>query len=179
MATVLTDAGFADLLANFRESWFKLEAQPAYAIGAEREALERFQEDGTLLPPSEFGWWQDWLAGVRKHVRDGKVIQRVRVLDEPPTPYQRYLLAVDHWHTEAGEQIAYMSRKTAVRVGLRLVRHDWHLFDDTKAAVTWFTAEGKVDRRELVTDPMAVFRMRVMRRIALRLAHPAAEIAAA
>lgn len=177
--TSLTDTGFADLLAGFRRSWFKFEAQKSYAITAERVPLQRFLDDGTLLPPSEFGWWQDWLSLIAGHVTQGKAIERVRVLADPPTDYQRWLLAVDHWHAQAGERISYMTHRTAVRIGLPLAGHDWHLFDDTTVAVTWFTPSGEVDRRELVTDPMAVQRCRTMRRIALRNARPAVDIAAA
>lgn len=178
MGTPLTHAGFADLLSGFRESWFKFECQPAYVIGAEREAFGRFEQDGTLLPPSAFGWWRNWLDGVAQQARAGKVIQRVRVLDEPPTAYQRYLLAVSHWHQEAGENLGYLPRSRAVRLGLPM-EDDWSLFDGTKVAVTRFTSAGLVAERELITDPAAVSRYSTWRDLALWQATRAEDIAAA
>lgn len=174
----LTDAGFAELLAGFRESWFKFECQPVYAITAEAVPLRRFTEDGVLLPPGEFGWWQGWLDQVAAHARAGRSMQRVRVVDEPPTAYQRYLLAVSHWHTGAGERIACLPRSVAARLNLP-ADHDWSLFDDTKVAVTEFTPEHAVAGRDLITDPIAVRQYRAWRDLALRHASPAKAIAAA
>ena len=178
MGTPLTDAGFAELLSGFRESWFKFECQPAYVIGAEREALERYLEDGTLLPPARLPWWQEWLMRAAARTRAGRVMQRVRVLDDPPTAYQRYLLAVGHWHEAAGERITYMLRGRARRIGL-LLDHDWSLFDDETVAATWFTPAGELEGRELITGAEAVQRYRALRDLALRHASPARDIAAA
>lgn len=178
MGMPLTDAGFAELLAGFRESWFKFECQPAYTIGAEREALDRYLADGTVLPPGAFGWWQEWLDRMAEHASQGHVIHRVRVLDDPPTDYQRYLLAIDHWHADAGDHAFYLLRRAAVRLGLPL-DHDWSLFDDTTVAVTRFSPAGEVASRELITEPVAVRRYRALRAVAFRCAVPAQDIAAA
>ncbi len=47
-------------------------------------------------------------------------MQRVRVLAEPPTTYQRWLLWGDRWHAEAGEQISYLPGSHAMAIGLPL-----------------------------------------------------------
>jgi len=178
MGTPVSGEDFRRLLDGFEASWFKMETQPAYAIGAERDMLDRFLSDGELPPPSAVGWWQDWLSFVSRHTAAGRVIQRVRVLDEPPTAYQRFLLAGSHWHEEAGEQVTYLRRGTAGRLGL-LQGFDWSLFDNSTVVVARFTAAGQVAGHELITEPEAIAHYRAMRDVALRHSAPAAAIAAA
>lgn len=177
MGVPMTTEEFRALLSGFRSEWFKFEAQPVYAITVERAAVERFMRDGTLLPPGEFAWWQEWLALVAEHTRNGRTVQRVRILDDPPTGYQRYLLAVSHWHTAAGERIRYISRARARKIGMPL-DCDWSLFDGAKVAITRFTPEGEVSARELITGA-AVSAYCSLRDVALRYAIPARDIAAA
>lgn len=178
MGAAITAQKFGDLLAGFRASWFKFECQPAYAISAERVPLQRYLDTGELMPPGEFGWWQDWLDLMASHARHGRTVERVRVLAEPPTAYQRYLMAVSHWHAQAGERISYLPVSVAVRLRLPLA-DDWSLFDGTTVAVTRFTAAREVESRELITDPAEVARYCALRDLALRAASPARDIAAA
>jgi hypothetical protein len=179
MGTPITSEQFRNLLAGFQQSWFKFECQPVYAMSEERVPVYRFLRDGTVLPPARFPWWQEWLNLMTDHAQAGHMIQRVLVFEEPPTPYQRYLLAVTRWHEEAGEQITYLPRSAALAVALPLGRKDWHLFDDTTAVTVRFTPEGGLAERLLTTDPDTVEHYRALRDLALRHAAPARDVAAA
>jgi hypothetical protein len=176
--TPIDSEQFRELLGGFQQSWFKFECQPVYAMSEERVPMYRFLRTGEVLPPSRFPWWQEWLNLMTDHAQAGHVIQRVRVLAEPPTDYQRYLLAITRWHVEAGERITYLPRSAAERAGLPLVK-DWHLFDDFTVVLTQFTPGGGLLSRLLTTDADTVGHYRVLRDIALELAAPAEAIAAA
>jgi hypothetical protein len=161
----VTEATVDALLHNFSVSAFRLEAQPCYRVTDERAALDQFAE-GNPRPPGEYSWWQEWLDLVAGHTADGKTVQRVRVLAEPPTTYQRWLLWGDRWHTQAGEQISYLSRSHATAIGLPLDA-DWWLFDGDQAAVMRFAAGGVLAGIDLVTGEDAVRPYRAWRGLAL------------
>lgn len=168
--------GFGELLRTFQRSAFRLEVQPFYAIGEERPEFEEFLA-GSPRPPSEISWWKAWLGQIAGLTRQGKVVTRVRVLDEPPTDYQRWMLWADPWYAEAGERISYMTRRRAHEVGLPDA--DWWLLDDERAVIMAFDDEGRIEQKTLVAGPELMARYRNWRDIALRHATSAEQIAAA
>lgn len=156
----ITPGELEELLHGFRRSAFRLEAQPAYQVGAEADALRAFTE-GHPHPPREYGWWQEWLDLIASHTAKGHAVERVRVVDEPPTSYQQWLLWSDRWHLGVGEHIACLPRSRAKAIGLPLAS-DWWLFDNTKAAVMWFLPGGTLDGIYLATaeDDVRPYRLR-------------------
>lgn len=173
----VTEAEFADMLATFASSAFRLEARDFYAIGIEADNYRDFL-DGHPQPPSEVDWWQDWLDQISQLTAEGRTISRVRVLAEPPTDYQRWLRWADPWHAAAGERIRYIPRTRAWRIGLPL-RHDWWLLDEERVILMEFTPDGEIGPKTLITDPDEVFRCLAWRDLAIRNSSPAEQIPAA
>lgn len=176
MATPISEDEFADLLCTFRRSAFRLEVQPFYAISEERPEFGRFLA-GSPRPPSEIGWWKAWLDQVAGLARQGRTVSRVRVIDEHPTDYQRWMLWADPWYAAAGERISYMTRRRAYEVGLPAA--DWWLLDDERAVIMAFDDDGRVEQKTLVVGPELMALYRDWRDIALRHATSAGQIAAA
>jgi hypothetical protein len=110
--------------------------------------------------------------------RQGKRRARVRVLDEPPTDYQRWLVWTSPWYAAVGEDIRYLTRSRAARIGLPL-REDWWLLDDNRVIVMRFTEEGEIAGDVLITDPAAVASYRTWRDLAIAHAIPATQLPAA
>lgn len=175
MGTPVTDSEFAELLAGFSRSAFRLEAQPEYAVTEEREALERFLA-GVPGRPSDYGWWQDWLDMIRSLAAERRIFSRVRVLAEPLTDYQRWESWGDPWHVRAGERICYLPWSRATRIGLP-VECDWWLLDGERVILMDFS--GGELASTLITDPGEVAPYLAWRDLAVRNATPAGEIAAA
>lgn len=165
------------LLATFKRTAFHLETRPFYVIASEQPLLSRFLA-GSPVPPPEVGWYRQWLDQVDTLTRQGKHVSRVRVLDDPPTDYQRWLLWNGPWHAAAGEDIRYMPRSTAGQAGLPL-DHDWWLLDDKRVIVTRFADDNVIREKTLITEAAAVAAYRAWRDTAVRLATPAEQIAAA
>jgi hypothetical protein len=176
-AKPISEEEFDRLLASFERSAFHLETRDVYALGYERADFELFLA-GAPRPPSEVDWWRPWLDQMTRLVREGKQISRVRILAEPPTGYQQWMIWSTPWHAAAGEEIRYMPRSMAERVGLPL-EHDWWLLDDERVIATWFTDGGEIHEKFLITDPASVGSYRLWRDVARRKAAPAEEIAAA
>jgi hypothetical protein len=177
MSTPVSEEEFGRQLAAFERSAFHLETQPSYALGYERADFELFLA-GAPRPPSEVDWWKPWLDQIADLTRQGKRVSRVRILAEPPTDYQRWLLWSNPWHAVVGEDIRYMPRSTAERIGLPL-DHDWWLLDDERVIVTWFTDDGEISAKFLITDPASVARYRLWRDLAVSNATPAEHVPAA
>jgi hypothetical protein len=177
MGTPISEEEFLAMVRNFRESAFHIETRPAYALGYEQADLNRFLA-GVPVPPPDLDWWQPWLERVARFTAEEKRVARVRILEEPPTDYQRWLLWATPWHAAAGEDIRYLPRSQAERIGLPLV-NDWWLLDDERVILMAFTEAGEISGKWLLTDPVAVAPYRKWRDLAFRHATPAEQIAAA
>ena len=153
---MLTDEQFAAEFQSFSRSVFRVD-RTAHPLGREEEAFQRYLA-GSLTPPTEYGWLRPWLAQLAQWRDNGKTFIRVRVLAEPPTDYQRWLLWGTPWMCEAGEVIQYISGPTAVQIGLP--DQEWCLFDDTRLI--------EMDSRRLITDPAVVAAYCEMRDAALQ-----------
>ena len=136
----LTGDDFNDLFRYFTRTAVRLETQPVYTVAEERESVAEFLA-GEPRPVTEFGFYATWLAKIRAATAAGKRVERVRVLDEPPTDYQRWEVWSGRFNAAAGETIRYLSRARAVEIGLP-VDHDWWLFDGEKLAVMRFRRPG-------------------------------------
>jgi len=177
MRQPITEDEFTEQVRSFGRTAFHLEAQPAYVIDFERPDFDRFLA-GDPVPPPDSGLWLPWLERVMRLKAEGKRVGRVRVLEEPPTDYQRWLLWATPWNEAAGEDIRYMPRSRAERIGLPL-DHDWWLLDGERVLITWFTADGEIREKVFTDEPGDVARHRAWRDLALAHAGGAEHVAAA
>lgn len=173
----LSDSEFRDLLGSFRKTAFYLETQERYALDYEAADLERFLA-GNPQPPTEISWWRPWLDQIKSLTQQGKRITRIRVISDPPSDYQRWGLYALPWHRGAGEQVTYIDRDTARRIGLPL-DHDWWLLDDVRVIRLNYTPEGRLSSMMLITAPESVAEYKTWRDVAVRNAIPAEEVTAA
>ncbi len=176
MAQPISEELFLQMVRTFRRSAFRFEARDSYALGYERADFEQFLA-GSPVPPPEIDWWRPWLDRVTRWCQEGKTISRVRVLADPPTDYQRWMLWSDRWVTEAGEDIRYMPRRKAYEIGLPDA--DWWLLDDEQVIIMAFDDDGNPVQKTLVTEPDLITRYRRWRDLAIRNAIPAEQVAAA
>lgn len=166
MRSKITEAEFAELLRTFECSAFRLEARSAYTLSYEEADFAAFLA-GSPVPPPEIGWWREWLAQVAGLVRQGRTVTRVRVLEEPPSDYQRWMMWAGPWYGQAGEQIQYLTRGDAAGLAIPL-ETDWWLLDDERLILMYFSDAGEIAGKELVTDTGIVARHCAWRDVALR-----------
>ena len=173
----LSEDEFLNALRTFRASAFRLETRGSYALDYEQADFDRYLA-GSPIPPPELDWWRPWLDRVSRWTQEGKQVSRVRVLDEPPTDYQQWQLWATPWHERAGEDIRHLPRSEAQRNMLPLA-HDWWLLDNQRVIAMWFTDDGKIDYKTLITEPGTVFAYQRWRDNAMAYAKHAAHVAAA
>ncbi len=156
---------------GFEHTAWRWETRRAYGVAAESEALRAFLRGEDVSDPG-----RPWLVLMRELAADGKRVGRIRLIDDPPTDYQRFLLADVSDSVQAGEDIRYLPRAQAQRQGLP--EYDFWLFDSATIGIFQFDGDQSLGM-ELTEDPEQVLRGCRIRDAALHFAVPADEFTAA
>ncbi|MBT8228531.1 MAG: hypothetical protein HKP61_00890 [Dactylosporangium sp.] len=129
---------------------FHLELRDTYNVEQEREPLR------TWLAgiPDDFAWRRDWLSFVRRETDRGVQIQRVRVVNEPPSGYQRWARSLDPQNIDAGEDLRYLPRR--LTDGIEFPLEDLWLFDDNHLLWSLFQPDGGAGGFAVEDDPAAL-----------------------
>ncbi len=118
----------------------------------------------------------DWCDERREQTALGKRFERVRVVDDPPTVGQLYLLDNARRNSAVGETIFSLTRADADRVGLP--QEDFWIFDARLVALLNFDDADNLVNVELIREPAAVLRYAMARDAAIHRAIPYDEFAA-
>ncbi|RZU46533.1 hypothetical protein EV385_6607 [Krasilnikovia cinnamomea] len=158
MRRTLTDGDFGtefwQQLATYQHTAWRWENQAVYEITAEQASVDAFLA-GHPSDPMEDPYLAPWMRQVAEQTAAGKVIGRVRVLEEPPTDYQRWERWLDTWNTAAGEHIEYLTRTQARQLAEHspFGKADWWLFDNARVMIMNFDANGRRIQVELTDEP--------------------------
>ena len=153
MAQFVTDDEFDGFFRDgFQHTAWRLETQRRYDSDRQSETYRRFLrgEDPArdLAGP--------WLANMRLQTGRGKRVERVRILDDPPTEGQQYLLTGTPYNLAAGEDIRHLDRAKAVELKLPMV--DFWLFDSRVMLELHFDEEVRYLGAERIEDPVRVLK---------------------
>ncbi|WP_242883107.1 DUF6879 family protein [Actinomadura litoris] len=147
---LITGEARREFFSTFRREALHLEMRDSYGTQVEKPHLKKWR-DGER---DDRKWLQPWFDTVRSATRAGKVIRRARIVSEPVSDYQRWVLSDSHMFVEAGEQIVWVPRRLVS--GIALPGNDFWLFDDEAAVFTVFAASGEVVERQLWKEPDVV-----------------------
>ena len=152
MPDLVSGDDFIDLFRRFDHTAFRLEVRRSYGIVEEDEPYQRFLagEDPGL------DWFQTWLTLMRQVTSAGKRVERVRLIDEPPSDYLRFELWGTPYNLDAGEDIRYLSHEAGEK--LDLPSYDYWLFDNRLVARVEFAADDQFLGATLSDDPEDVLR---------------------
>ncbi len=176
MGIPIAEDEFGDLLKSFGRTAFRFETRESYALDYEEADFDDFLA-GHPTPPPDLDWWRPWLEQIAHLTAEGREVQRVRVLAEPPSDYQRWEMWGARWNISAGERVGYLTRQRARDLGLPDA--DWWLLDDERVITMGFDDDGRITGKMLVIDPAVITRYRAWRDLAVRNATPAEVTAAA
>jgi hypothetical protein len=140
---------FLALFDSFEHTAFRLETREAYVEDEESEPLRAF-----LAGRPDYGWFADWPEYISGIVAAGKRFERVRVVSQPHSDYTRFGLDLARLSVAAGDDIRYLPRPEAQRLGLP--NEDYWLFDSRTVVIFGFGADGRITQRLLVDEPAAV-----------------------
>ncbi|MEU2271490.1 DUF6879 family protein [Streptomyces olindensis] len=164
-------AAVSHLFREFRHTAWRLETRRGYSTDRRGPKWQRF------LAGEDVGHDPDnaWRANVREQTAQGKRFARVRLVDEPLTQGQQYLLATAPANVAAGEDIRNLTRADAER--LRLPDYDFWLFDSKILARFAFDEDDTTLGVYVTEDPAEVLAACQARDAAWHHAVPTAEFA--
>lgn len=157
---------FAGMFSKVKHSAWRLETRRRYASDEETDTYAQFAAG----EPVSWDLDDPWCVNRREQSAMGKRFERVRVLDEPPTPGQLYLLDNARRNVAVGEDIRTLPRATADALGLPA--EDFWIFDSRVVALLVFDDEDQMTGVELITNPVEVLRYAQVREAAWHHAAP-------
>lgn len=165
-------ADAAHLFEDFQHTAWRLETQRGYAVDRESDKWQRWASGEALGFEPDSPWHQL----VRAAAEEGKRFERVRLVDDPPTEGQRFLLTSGNGNVAAGEDIRNMWRADAEQLGLP--SYDFWLFDSSTLAKFAFDSAGTTLGVYLIEGVAEVLAACQVRDAAWHYALPTAEFQA-
>ncbi|MGW6258630.1 DUF6879 family protein [Streptomyces sp. NPDC055085] len=104
----------AHIFEDFEHTAWRLETRRGYATDRRSQAWARWKAgEGVAHDPPDA-----WRRNVAEQTARGKRFGRVRIVDEPLTEGQEFLLARAPSNVSAGDEVRYLLRADAARLGL-------------------------------------------------------------
>src|SRR5215468_1022024 len=108
-APVMRPASYDDLnqlCRGITKSFVHLETRDSYGTEVELPHLAKWRRG----EPDDFAWLAWWLEMLRGHRAAGRTCRRARIVSEPVSEYQRWVLSLAGMSVDAGEETVYVSR---------------------------------------------------------------------
>lgn len=158
---------FDRLFTQFEHTAWRLETRRRYASDEVTDTYAQF----TRGEPVDWeGKDAEWCTERREQTALGKRFERIRIVDNPPTPGQLYLLDNARRNSAVGEDIRQLWRVDAER--LQFPEEDFWIFDSRLVARLNFDDADDLVNVELITEPVAVNRYAQVRDAAWHYAIP-------
>ncbi|MET8641377.1 DUF6879 family protein [Streptomyces sp. NPDC004675] len=145
-------AEFGLMFRHFEHSAWHLETRRGYASDREDPGYAAFLKTGDA--PCDLD--SEWCENIHRQTTAGRYVGRVRVVDDPPTEGQRFLLSYARCNAATGEDARNLWRKDAAE--LHLPEEDFWVFDSRLVAVLLFDDEDVLHDVEVITKPAEVLR---------------------
>ncbi|MGP4091624.1 DUF6879 family protein [Streptomyces sp. KR55] len=163
---ILDPDTFAGMFENFQHSAWHLEMRKGYAVDRATDTYAQFVRGET--PTWDMN--SAWARTISAKTRDGAYVGRVRIVDNPPTEGQLYLLAHAEHNDDLGEDVRNMWRDDAKRVNLP--DEDFWIFDSHIVTLCLWDNDDNLTGVELITEPARVNQYNRLRDVALHYAIP-------
>ncbi|MBW8796369.1 MAG: hypothetical protein JF597_23055 [Streptomyces sp.] len=140
------------LFTDCQHTAWRLETQRGYASDRTSPNWARWKAGATF----DYDPGNPWQANVRAQTEQGKRFERVRLVDDPPTEGQRFLLATGLGNVAAGEDIRNLRRTEAAQLGLPA--YDFWIFDSRTVVKFVIDEDGVTLGVTVHGDPETVVR---------------------
>jgi hypothetical protein len=140
---------------HYRRTAYRLETRSSYGMGEdEGRDFKEFLDGGR--PTAQ--WMQPWLDTIKDRLSAGASMQRVRLVDSPPSDFLRFEMYITPINLTAGEDIRYLERSKAA--DLALPNYDYWIFDDTTVVIMHFGPDDQLQGVTIDEEPSIVHRHR-------------------
>lgn len=128
MAPILSGEDFTGLFRHYRHTAWRLETRSHYGKLNEDQPFQ----DWLAGKDPGLEWFKPWLRMMRAELATGKRMERVRLIDDPPSDYLRWELWGTPYNLGVGEDIRYLPREHPIVD--ELPDHDFWVFDSRTVA---------------------------------------------
>jgi hypothetical protein len=139
------------LCRGITKSFVHLETRDAYGTEVELPHWGKWRRG----EPDDFAWLAWWLEMLRGHRAAGRTCRRLRVVSEPLSDYQRWILSHAEMFVDAGEDIRYAERPRLATVALP-GSGDFYVFDNELVLFLHYAGNGTNTYFEITEDPQTV-----------------------
>ena len=170
--TSVTSPEFDALFTSFRHTAYRLETLQIYDVSYEIEPYRAFLAGE---PRPRDAAKNAWTAMLAHSAADGKIVQRVHLVNEPLTDYLRYELEWSYPpNVEAGEDIRILPIDSISAADLERssIPGDYWLFDSSDLWIMHYDDDGAFLCIEQVSEPEAIVTCAYWRDAALHRAIP-------
>ncbi|WP_236244515.1 DUF6879 family protein [Streptomyces sp. CC210A] len=170
MSSLLCFEEITHLFTEFERTAFRLETRRGYASDRAGARFRAFLRGVQPAPEPD----HPWNTNVREKAAQGARFSRVRLVDDPPTDGQRFLMATAAGNVAAGEDIRVLARAEAER--LALPDWDFWLFDSRVLVRMHIDATDTTIGVQLIEDSAEVLAACRARDAAWVVATPSADV---
>lgn len=140
-----------ELCRGITKSFVHLETRDTYGTEVELPHMAKWRRG----EPDDFAWLDWWLEMLRGHRAAGRTCRRARVVSEPVSAYQRWILSYAELFVDAGEEIRYLARHRLTTVLLPGCG-DFYVFDDELVLFLHYAGDGTNASFEITDNPQAL-----------------------
>lgn len=146
----------ARLFVSVRRSVWRWERQRSYAV--DESELQAWRDGRTLEKSEEDKAWEAYIRDLRAN---DIPFERVRMVHEPPTEYQRWIHTTTARNVRIGEDVRWLRESEARR--LAMPPDDFYLIDDERVVVLRFDGFGELVGIDIEDDRDVLSRYRAYR----------------
>jgi len=140
-----------ELCRGIRTSFVHLETRDSYGTDTELPHLAKWRRG----EPDDYEWLQWWLDMLRGHRASGRTCRRARIVSEPLSDYQRWVLSYVQLFVDAGEDTRYVPRDRLTSI-LLPGSGDFYVFDDRIVLFLHYSGLGTNASFAISEDPQTV-----------------------
>jgi hypothetical protein len=155
---------------GIRKSFVHLETRDSYGTETELPHLARWRRG----EPDDYAWLDWWLEMLREHRTAGRACRRARVVSEPLSEYQQWVLSSAALFADAGEGIRYVPRPRLTMTSLPC-SGDFYVFDGNLIMFLHYAGNGSSTAFEVTDEPQAARAGREAFEIVWQIATPLRE----
>jgi hypothetical protein len=138
------------LSRGIQNSFVHLETRDSYGTETELPHLVSWRRG----EPDDYAWLQRWLEMLREHRTAGRTCRRARVVSEPLSEYQQWVLSSADLFVDAGEDIRYVPRPRLTGTPLP-GSGDFYVFDDNLVMFLHYAGNGTNTAFQITDEPHA------------------------
>ena len=138
------------LSRGIQNSFVHLETRDSYGTETELPHLARWRRG----EPDDYAWLEPYLEMLRGHRAAGRTCRRARVVSEPLSEYQQWVLSSAVLFADAGEDIRYVPRQGLTGTSLP-GSGDFYVFDGTLVMFLHYAGNGTNTAFEVTDEPQA------------------------